>query len=430
MSFSKSNILAHRGNWKNSNFPGNSLSALEASFTAGYGIETDLWISRENELIVTHDPPIFNSEILTLSTLLECYVDTGSKGCLAFNAKCTHLQYPLLSYVEKYGLSNYFLFDMTVPDLISAKQSSLAISQYTRFSEYENCDKLIQMTDGIWFDCFHEDPSIASINLLLETYPDKIISIVSPELHGRSFHQFWHGLKIGLLSECFLRLQLCTDYPLHAHQFLVQMSKIKAVLFDMDGVLIDARDWHYQALNRSLSHFGYHIDEDAHLMTYDGLPTKVKLNMLSKARSLPVGLHPIISELKQKYTIEIAYQNIRPSFNHRKVLSYLKRNNYKLAVCSNSIRSTIMAFLKLSRIDNFFDLIISNEDVELPKPSPDMYIKSMNIFGVEPSQTLIFEDSEHGIEAALQSNANLCRIADPDDLTLDILHQYLAEFSK
>ena len=109
----------------------------------------------------------------------------------------------------------------------------------------------------------------------------------------------------------------------------------------------------------------------------------------SKVRALPIGLHPIISELKQKYTIEIAYQNIRPSFDHRIALDYLKKNNYKLAVCSNSIKSTILAFLKLSRIDHFFDLIISNEDVDHPKPSPDMYIKSMKLLDVEPSQTLI-----------------------------------------
>ena len=207
------------------------------------------------------------------------------------------------------------------------------------------------------------------------------------------------------------------------------MSKIKAVLFDMDGVLIDARDWHYQALNRSLGHFGYHIDQDAHLMTYDGLPTKIKLDMLTKARALPVGLHPIISELKQKYTIEIAYQNIRPSFDHRKALSYLKNNNYKLAVCSNSIKATILAFLKLSRIEQYFDLIISNEDVEFPKPSPDMYIKSMDILGVDPSETLIIEDSEHGVEAALRSNAHLCRISEPDDMTLDLLLQHLDNHS-
>ncbi len=60
--------------------------------------------------------------------------------------------------------------------------------------------------------------------------------------------------------------------------------RIEAVVFDMDGVLIDAKDWHYHALNRALAHFGYSISRGDHLSTYDGLPTRHKLEMLSKER--------------------------------------------------------------------------------------------------------------------------------------------------
>ena len=82
------------------------------------------------------------------------------------------------------------------------------------------------------------------------------------------------------------------------------MSKIKAIIFDMDGVLIDAKEWHYEALNKALSLFGYEISRYDHLITYDGLPTKDKLKMLSMERGLPEKLHPYINQLKQKYTIE------------------------------------------------------------------------------------------------------------------------------
>ena len=108
MTFANSSILAHRGSWIDSNLPGNSFAALEASFISGYGIETDLWISNNNELIISHDPPGINSEALTLSKLLQCYVDIKSNSCLAFNAKCTHLHHLLYPYVEKFELSNYF----------------------------------------------------------------------------------------------------------------------------------------------------------------------------------------------------------------------------------------------------------------------------------------------------------------------------------
>jgi beta-phosphoglucomutase len=64
----------------------------------------------------------------------------------------------------------------------------------------------------------------------------------------------------------------------------LETNKIKAVIFDMDGVLIDAKEWHYEALNRSLSNFGYSISRYEHLVTYDGLPTKKKLEMLTLER--------------------------------------------------------------------------------------------------------------------------------------------------
>ena len=66
-------------------------------------------------------------------------------------------------------------------------------------------------------------------------------------------------------------------------------NKIKAVLFDMDGVLIDAKDWHYEALNKALKLFGIEINRYDHLTTFDGLPTKVKLDLLSKRFYLPEG---------------------------------------------------------------------------------------------------------------------------------------------
>ena len=89
-------------------------------------------------------------------------------------------------------------------------------------------------------------------------------------------------------------------------------DRIKAVLFDMDGVLIDAKDWHYEALNRALELFGFAIERQAHLSTFDGLPTRRKLQMLSATQGLPVGLHGLINELKQAYTIELSYSKCRP----------------------------------------------------------------------------------------------------------------------
>jgi beta-phosphoglucomutase-like phosphatase (HAD superfamily) len=100
------------------------------------------------------------------------------------------------------------------------------------------------------------------------------------------------------------------------------MDKIKAIIFDMDGVLIDAKDWHYEALNRALGLFGMEISRYDHLVSYDGLPTKKKLEMLSLERGLPYSLHEFINEIKQQYTMELVYTKCNRFF----IISTLCRN--------------------------------------------------------------------------------------------------------
>lgn len=171
----------------------------------------------------------------------------------------------------------------------------------------------------------------------------------------------------------------------------------------MDGVLIDAKDWHYQALNQALSLFGMEISKYDHLVTYDGLPTKKKLAMLSKERGLPEGLHNFINDIKQDYTFQLGYQLCKPTFIHQYALSNLKIMGYKLASCSNSIKKTMEIFYERAALDSYLEFFISNEDVTLPKPSPEMYLLAMNKFGLKPEECLILEDNENGIRAARES---------------------------
>ena len=202
---------------------------------------------------------------------------------------------------------------------------------------------------------------------------------------------------------------------------------IKAILFDMDGVLIDAKDWHYDALNRALEHFGYTISRESHLSTFDGLPTRDKLRILSSSRGLPKGLHDFLNALKQAYTLEISYQRCKPVFNHQYALARLKNDGYKLAVCSNSVRQSIEAMMRLSALSTNLDLIISNQDVEKGKPDPEMYIKAMECLNVKPNECLILEDNEHGIQAAVASGGHLLRIGIPDDVTYKAIATRISE---
>jgi beta-phosphoglucomutase len=194
-------------------------------------------------------------------------------------------------------------------------------------------------------------------------------------------------------------------------------SGIKAVLFDMDGVLIDARDWHYEALNLALSPFGLEIDRDAHLASFDGLPTRTKLDMLTKSRSLPRGLHRFINTMKQKYTVDIVRQRCHPVFQHQYALSQLKAAGYKLAVCSNSVRHSLELMMHRAGLDRFLDLMLSNEDVSKPKPDPEIYVSAMSKLGLGPEQCIIVEDNGHGVQAARASAAHVLVVGNPNDVT-------------
>lgn len=191
--------------------------------------------------------------------------------------------------------------------------------------------------------------------------------------------------------------------------------QIKAVLFDMDGVLIDAKEWHYEALNQALALFGMTISRFDHLTTFDGLPTKKKLEMLSKERNLPTELHSFINEMKQQYTMEIVHTRCKPQFVHEYALSYLKSEGYKIAVCSNSIRNTVVTMMDKAALTPYIDLMISNEDVRHGKPDPEMYRLAMDKFGLSPEECLIVEDNENGIKAAKGAGGHLLVVKDVYD---------------
>lgn len=185
---------------------------------------------------------------------------------------------------------------------------------------------------------------------------------------------------------------------------------IKAILFDMDGVLIDAKEWHYEALNMALGLFGYEISRADHIHSYDGLPTRDKLNLISERSNLPYTLHDFINVLKQKYTMEIINQRCSPIFEHEYALSRLRSEGYKIAVCSNSIRKTIEKMMEKAELIDYFDVIMSNEDVKKAKPDPEIYVKTMEKLHLQPKDCLILEDNKNGIIAARASGGYLLQI--------------------
>ena len=202
---------------------------------------------------------------------------------------------------------------------------------------------------------------------------------------------------------------------------------IKLIIFDLDGVLVEAKGIHFDALNRALGK--YAIDWNEHLSIYDGLKTTQKLQMLTERKGLPESSHESVWEAKQYWTLQML-KELKPNQTLQSVMSALSEDGYKLAVCSNSIRKTVLTVLSKLGIIEFMDLIISNEDVKNSKPHPEMYWKAISLMSCLPEQTLIVEDSPYGLLAASRSKSHILRVANPKEVTYTNIVHKLTEIEK
>ena len=200
---------------------------------------------------------------------------------------------------------------------------------------------------------------------------------------------------------------------------------IKFIIFDLDGVLVDARELHYEALNRALSDIDkkYIINREEHLSTYDGLPTTSKLKKLTELKGLPEDAHDLIWKGKQEFTYKIINEEMTYDERLRGVLSKLKSEGYIISVASNSIRDSVKMMLLRKGLLEYIDFFYSNQDVNKPKPSAEIYLKCMIKAGVNPDQTIIVEDSHIGRRAAQSSGATLCAVRNVNDVTYDYIKE-------
>tara|TARA_B100001094_G_scaffold326428_1_gene382565 strand:- start:14015 stop:14644 length:630 start_codon:yes stop_codon:yes gene_type:complete len=202
---------------------------------------------------------------------------------------------------------------------------------------------------------------------------------------------------------------------------------MKAIFFDLDGVLVDACDWHYLALNRALDGIGIEpISRQDHETTYNGLPTAVKLEML--------GLHEdecaLVWKLKQDYTLKTIRENAIVQTEKIELFQQLHSENIKCVCVTNSIRETTTEMLKQTGQFEHIEFIIANEDVDRNKPYPDCYNLAVEKIGCDPSECVIVEDSPKGLEAAKEStipNSNIWKVKNSTEVTLENYRRFIDE---
>jgi HAD superfamily hydrolase (TIGR01509 family) len=190
-----------------------------------------------------------------------------------------------------------------------------------------------------------------------------------------------------------------------------------AIIFDLDGVLIDSKEIHFNALNLALAEIdsSYVISKEEQALTYEGLSTKAKLDILSYSKGLPKEFHNVIWEKKQIYSSEM-FQVFDKDQELVDLFKLIKSFNIKIGVASNAIRETVVGSLKSLGVYGLIDYALSNEDVSNPKPNPEIYKTMMSLLGSFPETTTIFEDSEIGQAAAKASLAKLFPVTERKDI--------------
>ncbi len=202
-------IISHRGLWHTPS-EHNTAAAFARSFDIGMGTETDLR-DHNGEVVIAHDMPT-GSPMLFEQLLQQM---AGRNLTLALNIKADGLAYKVSQLLAKYNHSNYFVFDMSVPDMV--KQLVAKNIVFTGISDIQPTPVLLEKSTGVWLDCFLSDwYKAAQVDDLLEQ--GKKVCVVSADLHKRSTDAQWQTLKMARNINS-PNLLLCTDKPLEARQF-------------------------------------------------------------------------------------------------------------------------------------------------------------------------------------------------------------------
>lgn len=211
-------IISHRGYWKLSTEK-NKMNAFERSFKLGFGTETDIR-DFNGELVISHDiPNSSNEELIYVDDFFKLYKSIGNNLPLALNIKSDGLQEMLKNLIIKYDISNYFVFDMSIPDTLGYIKKE--IKYFSRQSEFEIMPSLYKECRGVWLDEFVNHwitPEIIKDHLKI----NKLVCIVSPELHGRNNIQEWANYKNFITNQFSENLILCTDNPEDAKKYFYE----------------------------------------------------------------------------------------------------------------------------------------------------------------------------------------------------------------
>jgi beta-phosphoglucomutase-like phosphatase (HAD superfamily)/dTDP-glucose pyrophosphorylase len=201
---------------------------------------------------------------------------------------------------------------------------------------------------------------------------------------------------------------------------------VQALLFDLDGVLFDGREFHKKMFLEAVNQFTQSpVSEKYHDLYLDGLSTKQKVEYLIRQQILSEETGSKTIKRKQELTDQNLESHIQPNTNLVRLFQTLT-TKYRILCVSNSMASTVNKCLTGLEIISYFHAIISGQDTSENKPSPQPYLTAFLRENLSPSECIIFEDSNCGRTAAYRSGAFVVPIVDIHDLTAEKVFQSIS----
>ena len=182
----------------------------------------------------------------------------------------------------------------------------------------------------------------------------------------------------------------------------LDMDKIKAVIFDMDGVIFDTEMVYLKVWSEVFEKYGYKMTKEIYSSVLGTGRENVKKVFLSKFGSnLPIDDMYIEKDKNLAKEIE---KGVPLKHGVCEILEYLKENNFKIALATSALSERVFKQLKQANIESFFNAIVCRDEVKETKPNPDIFLKAADKLSISPEQCIVIEDSNAGIEAAFNAS--------------------------